>query len=258
MLSQTDHIPTPAVFAAIKILDALARAAEPLTLSEISRRAESPKASTHRILTTLQATRMIELEHNLYRIGPKVLEYHAAYARQFDLTKAFYAIAERIVGSIDETTQLARPEGAEMVFIAKLDCQKMIRPATYVGRRVPAYATAVGKAILATLDAKNLRSLYPEKTLPALTPHTLTTFKALQEDLMQIRTNGYARTREESTLNLCCVAAPIFDATGHAVAALSICMATNAPETERLEKAIAQLRPAARELSQSLGYFETV
>lgn len=258
MLTEIDHLPAPAVHSAIKILDALARADQPLTLSEISRRAESPKASTHRILTTLQATRMVELENNLYRIGSKILEYHAAYARQFDLTRVFTSIAEGIVSRIDETTQLARRESTEMVFIAKLDCQKMIRPATYIGRRVPAYATAVGKAMLAMLDSSSLRVLYPNDTLPALTPHTITQMDALEHELERIRANGYARTREESTQNLCCVAAPIFDATGQAVAALSICMATNDPEPERLSKAVAQLKPAAQALSQALGYFENI
>lgn len=247
---------TPAVHTAVKILDALTASTEALTLSEISRRVDAPKSSVYRILTTLHATRLVELEGTGYRLGPKVLEYHAAYSRQLDLGQVFHRVASRIVDAINETVQLARLEGNEVVFIAKLDCSQLIRPATYVGRRVPAHATAVGKALLAQLSKSELERLYPQAKLPALTPYTIPTTRALRAELETVRQQGYALTAQESTLNLCCHSAIVRDATGTPIAALSICMATNEPAPERRARAIAQLRQGARELSEELGWFE--
>ncbi len=247
---------TPAVQTAVKVLDALSASTEALTLSEVSRRVDAPKSSVYRILSTLHATRLVELEGTGYRLGPKVLEYHAAYSRQLDLGQVFHRVASRIVDAINETVQLARLEGDEVVFIAKLDCSQLIRPATYVGRRVPAYATAVGKALLAQLSQPELGRLYPQAKLPALTPHTITTTRALRDELEAVRRRGYALTAQESTLNLCCHSAIVRDASGAPVAALSICMATNEPAPERRARAIEQLLWGARELSEELGWFE--
>ncbi|MBF6593230.1 MAG: IclR family transcriptional regulator [Thermaceae bacterium] len=247
---------TPAVFTAIRVLDELAKTSG-LTLSELSRRVEAPKASVYRVLNTLRRSRLVVQEGNEYRLGPKVLEYHAAYVRQFDITQFFYTVANRIVSTIDETVQLARLEGSEMVFIAKVDCGQMIRPATYVGRRVSAHATAVGKAMLSTLKNEQLRELYPQEDLPALTAHTITSVSALQRELELVRTRGYASTIQESTLNLCCLSAPIRDSSGSAVAALSICMATPKPTPNRREVALQHLIWGAREISIALGGSDT-
>ena len=247
---------TPAVQVAIRILDVLAAARQPLTLSEIGRRAEAPKASAYRTLTTLCQNRLVHLEGTLYTLGPRVLEYSAAYTRQLDIVQVFQSVAAQMVEQIDETVQLARLEGDEVVFIAKLDCSRVIRPAAFVGRRVPAHATAVGKAMLAFVPETHLYQLYPGEGLPALTPFTLASRRALQADLNRIRSRGFAATQQESLLNLCCVSAPVRDATGTVVAALSVCMATEDPPEPRREVALAQLIWGAREISLRLGWFE--
>jgi len=246
---------TPAIHVAVRILDVLAHSSQPLTLSEISRRAEAPKASVYRSLLSLCAERLVEMEGGTYRMGPKVLEYSAAYSRQLDIVQVFHRVASQIVAEIDETVQLARLEEREVVFIAKVDCTKLIRPATFVGRRVPAFATAVGKVLLSELDEAEFRQLYAEETLPTLTPYTITSRHELGKELSRVRERGFATTRQESTRNLCCVSAPVRDSTGQAVAALSVCMATEEPEPERREQAVRHLLWGAREISARLGWF---
>lgn len=247
---------TPAIHVAVRILEVLADSFQPLTLSEVSRRAEAPKASVYRTLASLCTERLVDVEGGLYRIGPRVLEFSAAYARQLDIVQVFGRVAGRMVGEIDETVQLARLEGTEVVFIAKVDCGQLIRPATFIGRRVPAYATAVGKVLLSELSEAQFTELYGDEPLPALTPYTITTQHELGKELARVRERGYAATRQEGTRNLCCVSAPIRDSSGVAVAALSVCMATEEPEPERRERAVRHLLWGAREISERLGWFE--
>jgi DNA-binding IclR family transcriptional regulator len=250
---------TPAITAVVSILDALAESPTNLSLSELSRRTGVPKSSMHRMLIGLLNTHLVNLENGGYTLGPKVMRYQAAYVRRLDVVQVFARVAAQHIPILEETMQLARLEDAgEAVFIAKLDCQKMIRPATYVGRRVQAHATAVGKVLLSSLNQDQLKKLYPNDTLPVLTPTTISSRKALIKELEQVRRNGFATTLQESIANLCCVSAPVRDATGNTIAALSVCMATQDPELQRLEKAILHLRSAAREISVQLGWFEDV
>ena len=123
------------------------------------------------------------------------------------------------------------------MFLAKRDCRRLIRPAAFPGCRVPAHATAVGKALLAHLSATEFMVLYPEEALPALTPSTITSRKELQHVLQTVRQDGNAQTRQESTLNLCCFSSPVYEASGRVSFALSICLATEEPSPERREAA---------------------
>jgi DNA-binding IclR family transcriptional regulator len=247
---------TPAIHVAVRILEELAGSSQPLTLSEISRRAGAPKASVYRTLSSLCTELLVEMEGGVYRIGPRVLEFSAAYSRQLDIVQVFQRVASQIVQEIDETVQLARLEGKEVVFIAKVDCSKLIRPATFVGRRVPAHATAVGKVLLSELPEVDLTRLYNEEALPALTVYTIATRHELLKELLRVRERSYAATRQEGTRNLCCMGAPIRDASGQAVAALSVCMATEEPEPERREQALRSVLWGAREISVRLGWTE--
>jgi len=247
---------TPAIHMAVRILDVLADSSQPLNLSEISRRAKAPKASVYRALNSLCAERMVEIEDGAYRLGSRVLEFGAAYSRQLDVVQVFQRVATYIVQEIDETVQMARLEGSDVIFIAKVDCTKLIRPATFVGRRVPAHATAVGKVLLSELPESQLLQLYSEEQLPALTSYTITSRHELRKEILRVRERGYAVTRQEGTRNLCCVSAPIRDGTRNTIAALSVCMATEEPEPERHRQALRYLLWGAKEISIRLGWSE--
>ena len=205
------------------------------------------------MLHTLEDAGLLSLQGGGYRIGAKVLDYAAAYTRQLDIIQVFQQVAQQIVDEIDETNQLARFQGGEMVFLATRDCQRLIRPAAYPGRRVAVHASAVGKATLAYLSEAEVLGLYPSETLPALTPHTITSRAALLRELERIRERGYATTAQESTLNLCCFSSPVWDSSGRMVAALSICLATDHPDEARAHNASSSVLKQAAAITRALG-----
>ena len=245
---------TPAVSSAVRILDAISASVRPPTFSELQLQLNLPKSSLSRLLQTLVGVQMVEVERGRYQIGTRVLDYYASYSRRLDVIAVFQRVADEIGERIDETLQLAQLQGTEAVFLAKRYCRRLIRPAAFPGRRVPAHATAVGKALLAHLSVAELAELYPGEDLPALTPSTITSLRALQGVLQTVRQDGYAQTRQESTLNLCCFSSPVYEASGRVSFALSICLATEEPSLERREAATRSVLLGAQSISHALGY----
>lgn len=245
---------TPAVSSAVRILDAISASVRSPTFSELQLQLNLPKSSLSRLLQTLVGVQMVEVERGRYQIGTRVLDYYASYSQRLDVIAVFQRVADEIGERIDETLQLAQLQGTEAVFLAKRDCRRLIRPAAFPGRRVPAHATAVGKALLAHLSAAELAVLYPDEDLPALTPSTITSRRALQGVLQAVRQDGYAQTRQESTLNLCCFSSPVYEASGRVSFALSICLATEEPSLERREVATRSVLLGAQSISHALGY----
>lgn len=245
---------TPAVTSAVRVLDAVSSAPHPLSFSELQQRLELPKSSLSRLLQTLTELQLLELSQGQYQIGPRVLDYSASYTRRLDVIGVFHKVADDLGEQINETMQLAQLQHSEVVFLAKRDCSRLIRPAAYPGRRMPAHATAVGKALLAHLPPEEILRRYPARELPALTPFTITDRDTLLSALETVRTLGYADTNQESTLSLCCFSSPIRDATGTVIAALSICLATEMPSSERRENAAHAALSGAQRISHALGY----
>ncbi len=125
------------------------------------------------------------------------------------MVREFYRPAAPIHAQLDETIQLAVLSAPDVTFIARIDSTRAVRLVTHVGRRLPAHATAVGKAILAFSDPAEI-----EQVLAAgrrrLTDATITEPAALLEVLDQAQRDGHAREAEESSANLSCFAAPVF------------------------------------------------
>lgn len=245
---------TPAVLSAVRVLDAVSSAAHPPSFSELQQQLDLPKSSLSRLLQTLTELHLLELTQGRYQIGPRVLDYSASYTRRLDVIGVFHKVADELGEQINETMQLAQLQQGEVVFLAKRDCARLIRPAAYPGRRMPAHATAVGKALLAHLPPEEVLRRYPAPELPALTTFTITDRGALFQVLEGVRTLGYAATHQESTLSLCCFSSPVRDATGTVIAALSICLATELPSPERREAAVYAALLGAERISHALGY----
>jgi DNA-binding IclR family transcriptional regulator len=123
------------------------------------------------------------------------------------------------------------------------------------GRRLPAYCSGVGKVLLASRPSDEIRELFRQQSLVPFTPNTITNLDRLQEELEQVRRQGYAYDREEATIGLCCAAAPIRDADGTTIAAMSLSVPAYRfyPQQQRLTTGIVQ---AARRVSSRLGYYE--
>ncbi len=194
----------------VELLEALADAPGRLTLAELQRRLGVPKSSLHGLLRTLVATGWVEEDEigGRYGVGLRALRVGAAYLDRDIMVRAAGPLLAALQRQLDETMHLARLDGSDVVYLASRESQHHLRVISRIGRRLPAHATALGKALLAARDAADVDALLPE-TLAALTPDTVTDRRLLHAELAEIRLRGWAYEAGQNTPGLGCFAVAV-------------------------------------------------
>lgn len=189
-----------------------------------------------------------------YVLGAGISYYNTVYndslKQNMNLVERFLAESAQSVGAVGETFQLSVLDRDEIIYLAKQEGQSLVRLESSPGMRFPAHATAMGKMMLALLPEEELERRYPGKMLPAVTSRTLTDWSKFTAALAAIRKTGYALDQEEIIQGISCAAAPVLDAAGKAVAAVSTSMLQHA-FTAKQEAAIREVTLLAGKLSLS-------
>ena len=240
---------------ALSILDRLAAYSEAgASLMELSASLKMPKSSTHRYLATLLDLRLAErVGDERFRLGTKVIELAGSFLASSELQKDSEAILNEIAEVSGETTHLAVPSGTEVVYIAKVEGRHTLGMFSHIGARLPMHCTALGKSILAFSSPDRIQDVLPELSKPR-TPNTITSEKALRDELDLIRLQGFAIDNEENELGIRCTGAPILDYTGKAIAAMSISGPRDRMDQARCLELGPLLREAALRISRRKGF----
>ncbi|MCU1546746.1 MAG: IclR family transcriptional regulator [Homoserinimonas sp.] len=250
---------TPAVVRTLDILELFLDADGPLTAPEVVRRTGLPRTSVHELLSTLVARGYLQRDEtsSAFRLGVRLLHLGNAYSARFDMLAAANEAARDLSARTGETVSVALREGADVFYLAKIEPRDTLRLPSSIGQRLPANVTGLGKVLLAYLEPTVLRDLFPDpEALPRMTARSIRTLPALENELARVREAGVAYEREESTLGVWCVAAPVRDASAAVVAAISLSV-PSARFAERADDDWAELvRTAGDALSSHLG-FET-
>src|SRR6476469_10386590 len=183
----------PAVTRAALILDVLARAAgEPMGPSELARRLALPKSSIANVCGALAEAGFVRRVGTGFTLGRRLAELGGAYLATVDQVQEFYDAARQLPTGSEETVQLAVLDGLEVTYLARHDGRQPVRLTSAIGRRLPAFTTATGKAALASLPDDELeRRLARVTTLPRPTRKAHGTLDELRTDLAEIRGRGY-------------------------------------------------------------------
>jgi DNA-binding IclR family transcriptional regulator len=191
----------------VELLELLSRTSEPLTLSEIQRELSYPKSSLFVLLRTLVARGWVETDRRGtgYSIGVRALLVGTSYLDRDPVIRAATRVLEELRAEVNETVHLARLDAGDVVYLASRESAHQLRLTSRVGRRLPAHATSLGKALLAERTDEEVDLLLPAVLQP-LTPRTLTDRKQLLVDLAETRDRGYAVERGENTAGLGCFA----------------------------------------------------
>lgn len=192
--------------------------------SDLQRSLDLPKSSLHALLDTLVQTKLASFDKaaKRYALGPLVWELAVAFSNQLQIVPLALPHLERLGATFGETVQLAILDHTEVVYVAKTASRHPIQLVSNVGTRLPAYATGLGKALLACLSEEQIERLYPNPVLERFTPDTLTTISQLSEELETTRLRGYATDRGEYSSGINCIAVPIVTAANVPKAAISI------------------------------------
>jgi IclR family acetate operon transcriptional repressor len=245
-----------AVDKALRILERLGRDSGELSLVELSRHLGIEKSTLHRLLGTLESRGFVRKDpvSLRYSLGIRMLELGTAVTARSALGRTAAPVLDRLAVRCRHTVNLAVLDRDEILYVARRDSPEPLRLTVEVGRRIPAHCTALGKAMLAFRPVMEVRRLFSRRRrLPRFTPNTITRPRDLVAQLEEVRRTGVALDREELTLGIRCLAAPILDLTEHACAAISV----TAPSATLDEERVAELKPvlleAVTEVSKALG-----
>lgn len=202
---EADFIPVKSADRTLEILESLASGGS--TLAELSTRLRIPKSSLHSILRTLEHRGWVETDasRSAYRLGMSALLIGSSYVDQDPTVLRTSDIMDSLAADTGETVHLARLEAPDVVYMAKRESLHPLRMFSAIGRRLPAHATALGKAMLAELPDDTVRRLLPAD-LPRSTPFTITSRDQLIDELAQVRELGYAVDAQEAGIGLRCFA----------------------------------------------------
>ncbi len=223
------------------------------SLTAISTRLGLAKGTAVRLLTVLEEHGFVEraASSERYRLGVRPFELGSIYGQTFSIEQAARPALETLARECQQTANLGILNQGQVVHIAVVPPQRPIHFAGQLGARELVHCTGLGKALIADSPTEVIVAIVSEHGLPSRTPKTITTVDALHDRLAVVREHGYATDDEESFLGLTCIAAPIRDATGTTVAALSVSGTTT--EFEATDYAPAVLA-AASTVSHRLGF----
>lgn len=226
-------------------------------LAELTRELGWNKSTTHRLLSTLVALGYAQQnpQNGCYRVGLKALQLGSAYSRSSNLQNATAPVLAELVEATEFGSSLVVLDEAtrEVVYIARVDSTHPLRMHIDIGMRFPWNCTAAGKAIVAFLPTAEAKLLLSGKLLRR-TLASVTSAQALSEHFEKIRIDGYATDDAENNDGVRCVAAPIFDSSGHPAAAISISGYIGQMPVDRLNKLGEIVRKAADSVSRHIGF----
>ena len=193
-----------------------------LTLSEVASATGMSRAAARRFLHTLVHLGYMHNNNGRFSLRPRILELGYAYLSSLTLPEVAMPHLEELVEQVRESSSVSELDGEDVVYIARVPTKRIMTVAISVGTRFPAYATSMGRVLLAAQPEPWLDNYLARTTLRGLTGHTITSPAELRQELHKINARGWALVDQELEEGVRSIAAPIRDAAGRAVAAINI------------------------------------
>ncbi|MDR3522476.1 MAG: IclR family transcriptional regulator C-terminal domain-containing protein [Acetobacteraceae bacterium] len=214
-----------------------------MTLADIARVSDLPRATVRRCLITLQTLGYVESQGRFFSLTPHVLTLAQAYLRSSVLPRVAQPFLEGVSEATGESCSASILNGAEVIYVARSSRKRIASLHRDVGTHLPAYCTSMGRVLLAALSPAELDGFLGRAVLEAHTPHTLTDPAPLRAALARVALEGFCVVDQELEIDLRGLAVPLRNGSGRVVAALNI--STQAGRTTR-EEMLSRLLPALR------------
>lgn len=192
-----------------------------MTLSEVARTTELSRAAARRFLLTLAALGYVRTDGRSFSLTPRVLELGYAYLSALSLTEVAQPHVEDLVERVHESSSVAVLDEDDVVYVVRVPTHRIMTVSISVGTRFPAYATSMGRVLLANLPGEQLDRYLSRVVLASLTKRTVTDPAKFRRILEQVRAQGFVTTDQELEHGLRSAAAPIHDRAGTVVAAIN-------------------------------------
>jgi IclR family transcriptional regulator, acetate operon repressor len=226
-----------------------------LTLTELAQQAGLAPSTAHRILASLEAHGFVahDRERGLWVIGVGAFQVGTSFVRNRRFAGIGRLKMHEMMEATGETINLGVEDDGEVVFISQVESHGALRAFFRAGSRAHIHASGVGKALLAQMPDERVRAILHKRGLTRFTEHTLATAADLFRDIADIRARGWSVDNEERTLGMRCIAAPIFNEYGEAIAGVSLSGPTVRVTPERAGELGPFVKRAAAEITASIG-----
>lgn len=240
----------------LRVLRSFSRDHAQMTLSEVATVTGLSPATARRSLHTLEMLGYVGRHGRVFLLRPKVLGLSAGYLNAINAEAVLQPFVQEVVSDVGGSSSVTILDDLEIVYLAHASQNRAIRLTAGAGARYPAYATAMGRVLLAYQPPEVLDAYLARAPLRQLTEHTETDPAALRRIVAAVRTAGYAAVENELDYGLVSVAVPIFGPAGTIVAAANCSDVTNHFDKAMLvEKRLPALRRAVRRIEQMLAQF---
>lgn len=228
--NNADHLQTLAK--GLKVIEAF-DGNDHLTISSAAKLAAISRPTARRVLITLVNLGYAQMLDNRFYLTPKVLSLGYSYMTARDSWEITTTLLRELSKQTNESSSIAKLVGEEIVYIGRVPANKIMNISLNIGTHLPAYATSMGKLLLAQKSEKELQAFFATAKLEALTPNTTYKEEDLRNEFKEIRKNGWAISEDQLEIGLMSIAAPIYNMRGEVIAAINC--STNSSQTTRKE-----------------------
>ncbi|GAB3451414.1 IclR family transcriptional regulator C-terminal domain-containing protein [Streptomonospora sediminis] len=251
-VERRDHLQT--LERGLAVISAFSDTSDWLSLTDLAKATGLTKPTVRRILLTLESLGYARSDGNRFALTPKVLGLGYAYLSSLDLTRVAAPLLEALTERLGLGTSLATLDGSDVVYVHRVQRHRVTSINLAVGTRLPAHATSMGHVLLADLTEDAVERYLAQAPLHALTERTVTDPSALRERIRLVRERGWDVVDQELETGRRSAAAPVRDAGGQVIAALSLsCGAAERTVRQIAEDLTPPLCQTAADISDLLG-----
>jgi len=242
-----------AVERALDVLLCFTRQTSELTMTQIAEQVGIHKSTVHRLLATLENKRFVQRDPDtgIYRLGIRLLQMAYLTLEQNDLRRVAAPFLRRLSEQYQENIHLAVLDNTDVIFMYIIESPQRVKLAAAIGQRLPAFATASGKAILAYMPEKMVRRIL-DRGMAQYTSHTLLSPDAYMKGLQSIQEQGFAISEEEYEEEINAIAAPIVDLKGQPIASIAVAGPAYRLTRERMIEIGPIVVATARQITQEM------
>ncbi|MDP9342429.1 MAG: helix-turn-helix domain-containing protein [Actinomycetota bacterium] len=233
----------------LSVITTFSRDTPALTLSEIADRTGLTRAAARRFLLTLRDLGYVESDGRLFSLRPRVLELGYSYLASLPVWEIARPRLEELADKVQETTSASVLDGTDIVFVARVETKRIMSMTLGVGSRLPAWATAMGRVLLADLPSEQLDDYFQKTQRAPLNERTVTEEARLREIIDQARTDGWTLVDQEVEEGVRSLAVPLRNPNGRTEAALTVCSHAFRVSVERI---LEEFLPLVTETSERI------
>jgi len=244
------------VHRALSLIGLFTHGSPRLGITEISKALGLPKPTVHGLVRTLVKQGFVQQDPQTrkYRLGLKIYELGIVLAGSLEINQKGAGPAYELSKQTGLVSRLAIWDLDSALLTVNIEPRSHLFFVHQIGPRIPAYCSAIGKALLAFLEPQELKGYLDRVELKPLTANTITKKKQLLKEIDETRRTGYSIDREENVSGLSCIGTPVFGTGGRLEGSISL--SGDAKTIHKgFEKLLPELLKTGKEISRSLGYF---